>query len=110
MTDVVRRMERVKEFKGVVSIPRFKELVAVYSVLKATLLRDYKTKAISKNLEFERTAFYKPFIICYSSGTLRAPKCIVHSINEALVSLTKEIILYREMTPESVALQYTTTG
>src|SRR5207237_120755 len=50
------------------------------------------------------------FMIAYSSGTTGTPKCLVHSIGGALISSAKEGILHREMTPESVVLQYTTTG
>lgn len=57
-----------------------------------------------------RTEFQDPVVVYYSSGTTGAPKAIVHAAGPLLLSLKKEGILHRRMTPESVSLQYTTTG
>lgn len=67
-------------------------------------------RSTTSKLQFERVDFSYPFMIAYSSGTTGAPKCIVHSTGGALISSGKETILHSEITPESVVLQYTTTG
>ncbi|KAI9738155.1 MAG: hypothetical protein M1818_005584 [Claussenomyces sp. TS43310] len=110
MTDVVDGMKAVKEFEGVVSMPRFKQPADVSRVPKAQTLERYLSKATSRQPFFEETRFRDPFMIAYSSGTTGTPKCIVHSNGGAVLSSAKEIILHREMGPEDVCLQYTTTG
>jgi acetoacetyl-CoA synthetase len=110
MTDIVSGMKKVPAFEGLVSLPRFKEHADITMIPMATTLHEYLKKSTSKALYFEKTTFQDPFLIAYSSGTTGVPKCIVHSIGGALLGSAKEHILHREMTPQSVVLQYTTTG
>jgi acetoacetyl-CoA synthetase len=112
MAEVVNGMDGVEEFVGLISMPRFRNRrpANVDSIPKAQLLQDFLKRATSKTLQFEKTAFRDPFMIAYSSGTTGTPKCIVHSIGGCLVASAKEGILHRELSPESVSLQYTTTG
>lgn len=112
MKEIVQGMDSVSEFQGVVSQPRFAETPAeVKSIPRAQTLASYLDKAAGNDrLEFERVAFRDPFLIVYSSGTTGQPKCIVHSVGGVLLNANKEGDLHGETTPDSVALQYTTTG
>lgn len=64
----------------------------------------------NEKLKFERVGFHDPFLVVYSSGTTGKPKCIVHSVGGVLLNSIKEGVLHTELGPNSVALQYTTTG
>jgi len=110
MTDIVHGMSSVPEFIGLISIPRFSTPKDITSVPKTETLSQFLCHAISPAPEFVQVAFHDPFFIAYSSGTTGTPKCIVHSVGGAVLSSAKESILHRELGPESVALQYTTTG
>ncbi|KLJ07261.1 acetoacetate-CoA ligase [Blastomyces silverae] len=105
MKDIVRGMEGVEEFQGVVSQPRFQDRPADVSMVPRTqTLAAFLSKAKSDKLEFVRVKFSDPFLIVYSSGmSLICNMCVV-------LSGLKEGKLHRELKPNSVALQYTTTG
>jgi len=110
-------MKGVKGFKGLVSQPRFEEQADVRAVKGVTTLRDFLGVVDEENvgkdgerLQFERVDFRDPFLIVYSSGTTGQPKCIVHSTGGVVLSAMKEGRLHRETGPDSVCLQYTTTG
>ncbi|KAJ5930214.1 hypothetical protein N7466_005707 [Penicillium verhagenii] len=110
--EIVKGMDSVSEFQGIVSQPRFAEKPAeVGSIPRAWTLASFLEKAAGNSrLEFERVAFRDPFLIVYSSGTTGQPKCIVHSVGGVLINAHKEGNLHMELTDESVLLQYTTTG
>lgn len=113
MKDIVRGMESIHEFRGVVSQPRFASQPAdMSSIPKGWTLSSFLAKAGPGNdrLEFERVGFRDPFLVVYSSGTTGQPKCIVHSVGGILLNSNKEGRLHMELDPDSVALQYTTTG
>jgi acetoacetyl-CoA synthetase len=109
MTDIANGMKDVAEFKGIISVPRFKKPADISNVPRAQTLEQFLSKSIKCSPKFERTAFSDPFFIAYSSGTTGTPKCITHA-GGAILSTFKEGKLHREMGPDSVALQYTTTG
>lgn len=110
MIDIVNGMKDVSEFKGMVSVPRFKDPVDITSVPRTESFSSFLSSSTSQTPPFEKTAFHDPFFIAYSSGTTGTPKCIVHSIGGCLLSGAKEVKLHREITPSSTVLQYTTTG
>lgn len=110
MTEIVNGLKEVQGFASIVSMPRFSQPADIGDVPNAQTLRTFMSKATSKALQFAKTTFGDPFMIAYSSGTTGMPKCMVHSIGGALVSAAKEGILHREIGPDAVTLQYTTTG
>jgi acetoacetyl-CoA synthetase len=110
--EIVEGMKGESGFKGIVTQSRFPGKAAnVKGLSKTETLENFLMAANGREeLSFERVAFRDPFIIVYSSGTTGVPKCIVHSVGGALISVTKEGYLHREMTPESINLQYTTVS
>jgi len=111
MGEISRGMEGVKEFKGLVSVPRYTDVKDISSLPKTITLEKYLKKGEGDAaLRFERVGFMDPFLIVYSSGTTGIPKCIVHSVGGVLISRQKEARLHSDLGPDTVYLQYTTTG
>lgn len=109
--EVASAMLDVKEFQGIVSQPRFPSRPAnINFIPKTQTLATFLAKAHTDHLEFERIDFRDPALIAFSSGTTGRPKCIVHSTGGLLINAHKEGGLHQEHGPESVVLQYTTTG
>ncbi|KAK4127418.1 acetoacetate-CoA ligase [Parathielavia appendiculata] len=112
MSEVVDGLRECSNFAGVVSIRRFAEAKDISRVAKAETWESFLAAA-DENAplpEFVRIAFHEPLQICYSSGTTGAPKAIVHSVGGVLINYYKEGCLHEGLGPDSVTLQYTTTG
>ena len=63
----------------------------------------------SDDLEFTRVPFNHPLMICYSSGTTGAPKCIVHQ-HGWLMQVKKISTLHNSLGPGKVAMVYSSTS
>ncbi|KKK22005.1 hypothetical protein AOCH_003863 [Aspergillus ochraceoroseus] len=111
INEVVSGLKDIPELKGVVTMPRFPgRPVDVSAVPKAQPLAQFLALAPSDNLEFTRIGFREPFLVVFSSGTTGKPKPIVHSAGGYILNSTKEARLHHNQGPDSVTLQYTTTG
>jgi acetoacetyl-CoA synthetase len=111
ISELVNGMADIDTFEGIVTLPRFENAADLAWTPKTITLATFLAAGRGKDtLKFERTAFADPFLIVYSSGTTGVPKCIVHSVGGVLMSAMKEGKLHRDLNPETVTLQYTTTG
>lgn len=111
MAEIVKGMETVKPFQGVVAQVRFPGKPADISAVPRSMLRDeFLSVATTDMLGFERIRFSDPFLIVWSSGTTGIPKSIVHSVGGVVLTNCREHRLHRSVDPSSTVLQFTTTG
>jgi acetoacetyl-CoA synthetase len=110
MTEIEAGMRGLALFQGIVSIRRFKDALDVSGVPRTQTLDSFLSKRSATPPPIVRLAFHEPYLVCYSSGTTGIPKAIVHSVGGALLNYVKEGVLQEDMSPNSVSLQYTTTG
>ncbi|KAK4453670.1 hypothetical protein QBC34DRAFT_291347 [Podospora aff. communis PSN243] len=112
MEEVEKGLKDGRNFEGVVAIRRFAEAYDVSGVPRTETWETFMGR-VGENPappEFVRTKFHEPLLVCYSSGTTGMPKAIVHSIGGLLINYFKEGVLHEGLDPDSITLQYTTTG
>ena len=68
MSGIMDGMAGVKEFQGVVSMPRWDLPLDVGGLKRCQSLRTYLENAKNDELRFERVEFRDPFLVVYSSG------------------------------------------
>jgi acetoacetyl-CoA synthetase len=111
ITDIVQGLKSIKNFKGVVTLPRFAQPADLAWVPRAITLKEYLEAAEGDSgLRFERVEYRDPFLVVYSSGTTGIPKCIVHSVGGVLTNAMKEGKIHRDIGPATVGMQYTTVS
>jgi len=82
----------------------------VPSKLSFPTMEDFlKRQRSSDGLIFTRVPFNYPLMICYSSGTTGAPKCIVHQ-HGWLIQTKKISTLHNSLRPKDVVLVYSSTS
>lgn len=110
MKEIVEGMKDSDALTSLISIPRFSGPRDISSVPSAETLASLLASTKLPAPDFVRTAFHEPSLICFSSGTTGMPKAITHSQGGLLLSYFKEGRLHEGQGPETVGLQYTTTG
>lgn len=111
MTDIVAGLSECDAFASLIAIPRFADSPRdISAVSRATTLADLLASTTRPPPDFVRIPFHEPSLICFSSGTTGMPKAITHSVGGLMISYFKEGRLHEDLGPDSVGLQYTTTG
>ncbi|KAK7430357.1 hypothetical protein QQZ08_003105 [Neonectria magnoliae] len=107
---VVEGMKQCDAFESVVVVQRFDTPYDTSNIPRTERFESFLSASPSSPPAIARVGFQDPMIVYYSSGTTGTPKAIVHGVGPLLVSMAKEAVLHRDIAPDDVGLQYTTTG
>ncbi|KAI3401025.1 hypothetical protein diail_730 [Diaporthe ilicicola] len=110
MKEIVEGMKDCDALSSLISIPRFSQPRDISSVPRTETLASLLGSTTLPAPDFFRIAFHEPSLICFSSGTTGMPKAITHSVGGLMMSYFKEGRLHECQGPETVGMQYTTTG
>lgn len=110
MKEIVEGMKECDALTSLISIPRFSQPRDISFIPRAETLASLLASTKQPAPDFIRIAFHEPSLICFSSGTTGMPKAITHSVGGLMVSYFKEGRLHEGLGPETVGMQYTTTG
>ncbi|KAJ2922204.1 hypothetical protein H1R20_g14881, partial [Candolleomyces eurysporus] len=86
------------------------KILALPDIPITTTLVEFLQTGDGRPLSFEQLPFSQPLFILYSSGTSGKPKCIVHTAGGVLMQTMKGLKLEKDLLPDDVYFQYTTTG
>lgn len=104
-------MKQCSNFKGIVVVQRFSEPSNTSPIPQTERLEAFLASSSSSSPPpIVRVGFQDPMVIYYSSGTTGTPKAIVHGVGPLLLKVHIEGVLHRDLSPDDVCLQYTTTG
>jgi acetoacetyl-CoA synthetase len=112
--DVLPRIREVvaalPSLEAVVIVPYADARPALASIPNASLLEEFISPFVPREIEFERLSFDHPLYILYSSGTTGVPKCIVHGAGGTLLQHLKEHRLHADLKPGERLFYFTTCG
>ncbi|KAJ9629127.1 hypothetical protein H2204_008916 [Knufia peltigerae] len=98
-------LQKLKSQPQVYIVPVVKTLETKFPTTHDFLERSSSSDALT----FTRVPFSYPLLICYSSGTTGAPKCIVHQ-HGLLMQVKKISTLHNGLAPGDVIMQYSSTS
>ncbi|KAB8342826.1 hypothetical protein FH972_022424 [Carpinus fangiana] len=114
LTSKGRRSSIISKVKSIVDRLSTKPQVFIIPVIHPAIYFPSITAFLSRSspsdaLTFLRVPFNSPLVICYSSGTTGAPKCIVHQ-HGLILQLKKISRLHNSLGPRDVVMQYSSTS